>query len=97
MEAHNMTPSKENRNLKYIKPVGIDELTDQPNLEGANVTRVEHEILEYVRKQMHRATATGEVIGQAILFQEEMDREMRIIEAELTSEIGEEEAFRSRW
>ena len=94
-----MRPSKEKRSLKYIKPVGIDELTDQPNLEGANVTRVEHEILEYVRKQMHRATATCEVIGAAILFQEEMFKEMAIIEEQLMSEAGfeEEEAFGSGW
>ena len=83
-------PLIEGRNRKYIKPVGIDELIDQPNFEGANVTRVEPDILEYVRKQMHRATVTCEVVGQAILFQEEMDREMRIIEAELTSKTGEE-------
>ena len=94
-----MRPSKKKRSLKYIKPVGIDELTDQPNLEGANVTRVEHEILEYVRKQMHRATATCEVIGAAILFQNEMHKEMSIIEEQIMSEKGfeEEEAFGSRW
>ena len=88
-----MQATIEGRNLVYKKVGKSDEL---PTLRE-NVTRVEPDILEYVRKQMHRATATGEVIGQAILFQEEMDREMRIIEAELTSEIGEEEAFRSRW
>ena len=94
-----MRPSKKKRSLKYIKPVGIDELTDQPNLEGANVTRVEHEILEYVRKQMHRATATCEVVGAAILFQNEMHKEMSIIEEQLMSDAGfeEEEGFGSRW
>ena len=92
-------PSIESRNQKYIKPGGIDELTDQPNLKGANVTRVEQDILEYVRKQMHRATATCEVIGQAALFQEEMNKEMSIIDEQLMSEAGfeEEEAFGVKW
>jgi hypothetical protein len=89
-----MAPSKENRSLKYKKVVESSEATTTFR---PNATRVEPDILEYVRKQMHRGAVTGEVIGQAILFQEEMDREMRIIEAELMSEQSEEEAFGSRW
>ena len=90
-----MRATKENRNSVYKKVGKSDEL---PTLRG-NVTRVEHNIIEYVRKQMHKATATCEVVGAAILFQEEMHKEMSIIEEQLMSEAGfeEEEAFGSRW
>ena len=88
-----MRPSKENKNRKYIK---VSEFGKSGTLRR-NAANVEPDILEYVRKQMDRGAITGEVIGQAILFQEEMDREMSIIEAELTSKTGEEEAFGSRW
>ena len=93
-----MESTIESRNSKYIKVVESDASANQPNLKGANVTRVEPNILEYVRKQMHRATANCEVIGQATLFQLEMDREMSIIEEQLAREAGfEEEAFGVRW
>lgn len=82
-------PSVEGRNSKYINLFGSGAPEGQ---DMRNATRVEPDILEYVRRRMHRATATGEVIGQAILFQEEMDKEMSIIEDETLSE----EAFRTR-
>ena len=88
-----MRPSKENKNRKYIKVVeNAESMTLRTN--GANV---QPDILEYVRKSMSRGAVTGEVIGQAILFQEEMHREMSIIEAELMSKTGEEEAFGVKW
>ena len=48
---------------------------------------------------MHRATANCEVIGAAILFQNEMHKEMSIIEEQLMSDAGfeEEEGFGVRW
>ena len=82
------SPTIENRNQKHIK---VSEIGESETLR-TNATNVESGILEYVRRQMHRATATGEVIGQAIVFQEEMDKEMSIIEDEISSE----EAFRTR-
>ena len=90
-----MTPSKENRNLVHKK---VSEFGESGTL-SRNAANVEPDVLEYVRKQMHRATANCEVIGQAALFQEEMHREMSIIEEQLMSEagFGEEEAFGSRW
>ena len=86
-------PTEYKKEVEYIK---VSEFGESETLRS-NAANVEPDILEYVRKQMDRGAITGEVIGQAILFQEEMDREMRIIEAELTSKTGEEEAFGSRW
>lgn len=83
-----MKPTKENRSLKYIKVAKSDEFAAQ---DLRNVTRVEPDILEYVRKQMHRVTVTCEVIGAAILFEEEMYREMSLIEEQLMREGAEQE------
>lgn len=90
-----MEPTENRRSLKYIKVGKSDELLTLRE----NVTRVEHDISNYVRKQMHRGVVTCEVIGQATLFQEEMHQEMSIIEEQLMSEAGfeEQEAFRVRW
>ncbi len=90
-----MRPSKENRILKYKK---VSEFGESGTL-SRNAANVEPDILDYVRKQMHRATATCEVIGAAILFQEEMHREMSIIEEQLMNKAGfeEEEGFGVRW
>ena len=90
--------SIEGRKVVHKKAVVSDETT-MPQVGLRNVTRVESNILEYVRKQMHRATATCEVIGAAVLFQEEMNTEMTIIEEHLMREEGfeQEEAVRSRW
>ncbi len=85
-------PTEYRKEVEYIK---VSEIGESETLRR-NAADVEPDILEYVRKQMNRGAITGEVIGQAILFQEEMDREIRIIEAEL-SKTGEEEAFGSRW
>ena len=65
----------------------------------SNAANVDRGLLEYVRRQMHRATVTCEVIGAAVLFQEEMSTEMTIIEEHLMREEGfeQEEAVRSRW
>jgi len=38
----------------------------------SNATSVDRDLLEYVRRQMGREEITGEVIGNAILFEEEM-------------------------
>ena len=92
-----MEPTNIERNRKYIKAMENDESVVR---DLRNVTRVEPDILEYVRKQMHRATANCEVIGAATLFQEEMFREMSIIEEQLMSEnlgFEEEEGFGVRW
>jgi len=95
MEATEMElPTIEGRNLEYKKVVPFGEGT----ILRTNAADVEPDTLEYVRKQMNRGTVTGEVIGQAILFQEEMNREMSIIEEKMASEAGfEEEAFGVRW
>ena len=86
-------PTEYRKEAEYIK---VSEIGESGTLRR-NAANVQPDILEYVRKQMDRGAITGEVIGQAILFQEEMDREIRIIEAELMSKTGEEEAFGSRW
>lgn len=92
---NNMEPTKENRNLEHIK---VAEIGESVTLRR-NAARVEPDLLEYVKRQMRRETATCEVIGQAILFQEEMHTEMSIIEEHLLSKGGfeQEEAFWSRW
>jgi hypothetical protein len=68
-----MYPTIENRNSKYIKAVRIDELTDQPNFEGANVT-IDGGIVNYVKRQMHCETVTRDVMRQAIAFEREMSK-----------------------
>jgi len=97
MEATEMElPTIEGRNLHYIK-VGTSSAV--PTTLRQHAIRVEPDILEYVRRQMNRGAVTGEVIGQAILFQEEMHREMLTIEEQMMSEADfeEEEAFGVRW
>ena len=88
-----MNPTIEGGSLVHKK---VSEFGESGTLRR-NAVNVEPDILEYVRKQMNRGAVTGEVIGQAILFQEEMHREMSIIEEELISKTGEEEAPGVRW
>lgn len=71
-----MTPTIENRNLEYKKVISNGEGITHIRFNAVNV---DEGVLEYVRKQMHREEVTGEVIGEAIIFQEgieEFEREL---------------------
>jgi hypothetical protein len=76
-------PSNYTLELGGNKVVGEDKPTYQPTTQlRAKVGRIDKELVKYVAKQMRRPEITGEVIGNALLFEEEMNAEINKIEAE---------------
>ena len=84
MADNQMNPSNNELEVKGIKVVGEDVPTQQPTTLRGKVGRIDRGILVYVAKQMGRSEVTGEVIGEAINFEEEMDRELGKAETEVT-------------
>lgn len=81
MEHTSLDPSTTKVEAKYIKILGSDE---PKTTILRNVNRIDKGILAYVQRRMGRSEVTGEVIGEAINFEEEMDRELRKAETEVT-------------
>jgi len=75
MEQPKLDPSNESLGGGVNKVVGEDVPTQQPATLKSKVGRIDRGILVYVAKQMGRVEITGEVIGQALLFQDEMEGE----------------------
>lgn len=73
MADNQMNPSNNELEIKGIKVVGEDVPTQQPTTLRGEVGRIDRGVLQYVAKQMGRSEITGEVIGQTLLFQEEIE------------------------
>jgi hypothetical protein len=75
-------PSNYTLELRGNKVIGVSAPIKPITQLRAKVGRIDKELVKYVAKQMRRPEITGEVIGNALLFEEEMNAEINKIEAE---------------
>ena len=82
MDSTKLDPSNTKLEGKDKKVVGAHEPINPTTQVRAHVGRLDKELVKYVAKQMRRPEISGEVIGNALLFQEGMDAEISRIETE---------------